>query len=101
MRDLSDCSLRLVGSTSVANRCSTSLTSVKTALDLRLPLERLLRSFKTEWLPSTGYMTAREAQRDISYYLMHRYNWIRLRQFNQGLAPTVAEEKLNVVYGMG
>ena len=64
-------------------------------------MERLFRSFKTEWLPSTGYMTAREAQRDISHYLMHRYNWIRPHHFNQGLAPAVAEEKLNVVSGMG
>ena len=61
-------------------------------------MERLFRSFKTEWLPSTGYMTA---QRDISHYLMHRYNWIRPHQFNHGLAPAVAEEKLNVVSGMG
>jgi putative transposase len=35
-------------------------------------MERLFRSFKTEWLPSTGYMMAKEAQRDISHYLMHR-----------------------------
>ena len=56
-------------------------------------MERLFRSFKTEWLPSTGYMTAREAQRDISHYLMHQYNWIRPHQFNQGLAPAVKEEK--------
>ena len=61
----------------------------------------LFRSFKTEWLPSTGYMTAQEAQRDISHYLMHRYNWIRPHQFNEGLAPAVTEEKLNVVSGMG
>ena len=64
-------------------------------------MERLFRSFKTEWLPSTGYMTAQEAQRNISYYLMHRYNWIRPHRFNQGLAPAVAEEKPNVVSGMG
>ncbi len=51
--------------------------------------------------PSTGYMTAQEAQRDISHYLLHRQNWIRPHQFNHGLAPAVAEEKLNVVSGMG
>ncbi|MCC7641968.1 MULTISPECIES: IS3 family transposase [unclassified Janthinobacterium] len=65
------------------------------------PMERLFRSVKTEWVPSTGYVTAQEAQRDISHYLMHRYNWIRPHQFNQGLAPAVAEEKLNVVSVMG
>ncbi len=53
-------------------------------------MERLFRSFKTEWLPSVGYMSAQEAHRDISHYLMHRYNWIRPHQFNDGLAPAVA-----------
>ena len=40
------------------------------------------------------------AHRDISHYLMHRYNWIRPHQFNDGLAPAVAEEKLNAVSGI-
>ncbi len=60
-----------------------------------VPMERLFRSLKSEWVPSTGYLTAQEAQRDISHYLMHRYNWIRPHQFNDGLPPAVAEEKLN------
>ncbi|HHT8968329.1 TPA: integrase core domain-containing protein, partial [Burkholderia cenocepacia] len=64
------------------------------------PMERLFRSFKTEWLPSVGYMSAQEAHRDISHYLMHRYNWIRPHQFNDGLTPAVAEEKLNAVSGI-
>ncbi|MCO3276970.1 IS3 family transposase, partial [Pseudomonas aeruginosa] len=34
------------------------------------PMERLFRSLKSEWVPSTGYLTAQEAQRDISHYLM-------------------------------
>ncbi len=41
------------------------------------PMERLFRSFKTEWLASVGYMSAQEAHRDISRYLMRRYNGIR------------------------
>ncbi|MBV5801257.1 IS3 family transposase, partial [Pseudomonas aeruginosa] len=32
------------------------------------PMERLFRSLKSEWVPSTGYLTAQEAQRDISHY---------------------------------
>ncbi|MDR8362774.1 IS3 family transposase [Pseudomonas sp. JL3] len=63
------------------------------------PMERVFRSLKTEWIPTVGYRTAQEAQRDISYFLMHRYNWIRPHQFNGGLAPARAEEKLNVVSG--
>ncbi|MBG5604095.1 MULTISPECIES: IS3-like element IS222 family transposase, partial [Pseudomonas aeruginosa group] len=65
------------------------------------PMERLFRSLKSEWVPSTGYLTAQEAQQDISHYLMHRYNWIRPHQFNDGLPPAVAEEKLNPLSGMG
>lgn len=34
-------------------------------------------------------------------YLMHRYNWIRPHQFNDGLPPAVAEEKLNSLSGRG
>ncbi|KPY49323.1 ISPsy24, transposase orfB [Pseudomonas savastanoi pv. nerii] len=34
-----------------------------------------------------GYTTAQGAQRDISHYLMHRYNWIRPHQYKGGLAP--------------
>jgi putative transposase len=64
------------------------------------PMERVFRSLKTEWIPTTGYRTAQEAQRDISQFLMHRYNWIRPHQFNGGLAPARAEEKLNVVSGI-
>ena len=65
------------------------------------PMERLFRSLKSEWVPPTGYLTAQEAQRDISHYLMHRYNWVRPHQFNDGLPPAVAEEKLNPLSGMG
>lgn len=63
-------------------------------------MERLFRSLKTGWVPSIGYMTEQGAHRDISHYLMHRYNWIRPHQFNDGRAPAVAEEKLNAVPGM-
>lgn len=63
------------------------------------PMERLFRSLKSEWVPPTGYLTAQEAQRDISHYLMHRYNWIRPHQFNDGLPPAAAEEKLNPLPG--
>jgi putative transposase len=33
-------------------------------------MERVFRSLKTEWIPTTGYRTAQEAQRDISHFLM-------------------------------
>lgn len=64
------------------------------------PMERLFRSLKTEWIPSVGYMSASLAQQDIGRFLMQRYNWQRPHQFNSGLAPAVAEEKLNAVSGL-
>ncbi|WP_085985636.1 IS3 family transposase [Pseudomonas luteola] len=63
------------------------------------PMERLFRSLKTEWLPSMGYMSASLAKQDIGRFLMQRYNWQRPHQFNGGLPPAVAEEKLNAVSG--
>ena len=51
--------------------------------------------------PGNCYLTALEAQRCTSHYLMHRYNWIRPHQFNDGLLPAVAEEKLSPLSGMG
>ena len=52
------------------------------------------------YLGKPGRFTAQEAQRDISHFFMHRYNWIRPHQFNDGLAPARAEEKLKVVSGI-
>ncbi|MBM4206036.1 MAG: DDE-type integrase/transposase/recombinase, partial [Gammaproteobacteria bacterium] len=63
------------------------------------PIERLFRSLKTEWVPSAGYVNAEIAQKDISHFLMHYYNWLRPHQFNDGISPAVAEEKLNTVSG--
>jgi len=56
-------------------------------------------SSKTQWIPAVGDMTAQEAHRDISHYLMHRCNWIR-PPFNDGLAPAQSEKKLNIVSGI-
>ena len=64
------------------------------------PMERVFRSLKTEWIPSVGYMSVQQAQKDISHYLMHRYNWIRPHTFNGGLTPAQAEKKLNAVSGI-
>ncbi|MGZ0700652.1 IS3 family transposase [Pseudomonas piscis] len=64
------------------------------------PMERLFRSLKTEWIPTVGYMSASLAQQDVGRFLMQRYNWQRPHQFNDGLAPAVAEERLNAVSGI-
>ncbi len=63
-------------------------------------MERVFRSLKSEWVPPTGYVSPLEAQRDLSYYLMQRYNWLRPHQYNDGVPPARAEEKLNVLSGI-
>jgi len=63
------------------------------------PMERLFRSLKTEWIPSTGYMTAREARRDVGLFLMDYYNWQRPHQHNDGVPPAKAENRPNKVSG--
>jgi putative transposase len=63
-------------------------------------MEGVFHSLKVEWIPTVGYRTAQESRRDINHFLMHRYTWIRPHQFNGGLVPARAEEKLNVVSGI-
>lgn len=62
-------------------------------------MERLFRSLKTEWIPSTGYMTACEARRDVGLFLMDYYNWQRPHQHNDGVPPAKAENRPNKVSG--
>ncbi len=63
------------------------------------PMARLFRSLKTEWLPATGYMSLREAKRDISHYLMDYYNWQCPHQYNGGIPPAQAETRPNQMSG--
>lgn len=59
--------------------------------DGRIPMERLFRSSKSEWVPSLGCHSLAEASRDINYYLMTYYNWERSHQQNDGVPPVKAE----------
>jgi len=63
-------------------------------------MERVFRRLKTEWVPSLGYVSFEQAQRDISDYLMRHYNRERPHQYNAGLSPVAAEEKLNLLSGI-
>ena len=64
------------------------------------PMERLFRSLKTEWVPAMGYRSMTEARKDIGLYLTGYYNWQRPHTANDGLAPAIAEEKLNLLSGI-
>lgn len=57
------------------------------------PMERLFRSLKAEWIPTSGYMSAALAQQNILRFLIERYSRRRPHQFDDGLAPATAEEK--------
>ena len=63
-------------------------------------MERLFRSLKYEWIPATGYRSMAEAKKDIGLYLMDYYNWQRPHTRNDGLAPAIAEDKLNLLSGI-
>ena len=63
------------------------------------PMERVFRSFKSEWMPTTGYRSFSEAKKDIGQYLMDYYNWYRPHRNNGGISPILAEERLNYVSG--
>ena len=64
------------------------------------PMERVLRSLKSEWIPVTGYTSLAEAKRDIGYYLMSYYNWQRPHQYNGGLSPADAENRPKLLSGI-
>jgi len=64
------------------------------------PMERVLRSLKSEWVPVTGYTSLIEAKRDIGQYLMGYYNWQRPHQYNGGLPPAKAEENPKLLSGI-
>ena len=48
-----------------------------------------------------GYQSMTQARKDIGLYLMGYYNWQRPHTANDGLAPAIAEEKLNLLSGIG
>ena len=50
-------------------RCKQSMSRRGNCLD-NVPMERLFRSLKTEWVPTVGYMSAAQAQQDIGRFLI-------------------------------
>ena len=54
------------------------------------PMERVFRSFKTEWMPKNFYKTYGAAERDIMSYIKH-YNYYRGHSYNNYLSPAATE----------
>lgn len=64
-----------------------------------VPMERLFRSLKTEWISALGYRSLVDAEKDVRSYLMDYYNKQRPHTFNGGISPFMAEKKLKILSG--
>jgi putative transposase len=62
------------------------------------PTERFFRSYKTEWMPRSGYSCFEEAQASITNYIAGYYNQHRPHQFNEGRSPKIAELEFEKTY---
>lgn len=62
------------------------------------PMERFFRSFKTEWMPKSGYTDFNKAAASINDYITGYYNRYRPHQFNKGLSPQMAEKIFHKTY---
>lgn len=54
------------------------------------PMERVFRSFKTQWMPKYGYRNYHQAESDVYSFIKH-YNHHRGHSYNGYIAPAVAE----------
>lgn len=57
------------------------------------PMERFFRSLKTEWVPTVGYISFAQAEREILNYMLGYYSQLRPHHYNGGLAPNESERR--------
>lgn len=55
------------------------------------PMERFFRSYKSEWMPTTGYQTMEHAKHDFLNYISRYYCTIRPHSHNRGETPNQRE----------
>ncbi len=63
------------------------------------PMERFFRSYKTEWMPTAGYVTLLEMKQSVIDYIIRYYNNVRPHWFNGGLTPNESERRHLLEYG--
>jgi putative transposase len=63
-----------------------------------VPTERFFRSFKTEWMPKSGYFTYAAGVSAITQYIASYYNRYRPHRHNHGLSPLAAEQEHQKTY---
>jgi putative transposase len=56
------------------------------------PMERFFRSLKSEWLPSQGYPSPRQAIADVLIYVNQYYNHVRPHSANEYQTPGAREK---------
>ena len=57
------------------------------------PMERFFRSFKSEWMPTIGYSSFKEANTAIVNYITGYYSKVRPHEHNGGLTPNESERR--------
>lgn len=57
------------------------------------PMERFFRSYKTEWMPTTGYQSLVQANAAVMSYILRYYSKVRPHQHNDGLTPNDYERR--------
>ncbi|MCL1132752.1 IS3 family transposase, partial [Shewanella sairae] len=57
------------------------------------PMERFFRSFKSEWMPTTGYDSFEAAKHAVIHYVVGYYSEIRPHSYNGGLTPNESERR--------
>ena len=62
------------------------------------PTERFFRSFKTEWMPRSGYFSFPAGVSSITQYITGYYNRYRPHLHNDMLSPVVAEQEYQKTY---
>ena len=62
------------------------------------PTERFFRSFKTEWMPRSGYFSFAAGVSAITQYITGYYNRYRPHKHNGGLSPLAAEAEHKKTY---
>ena len=50
-------------------------------------------SLKTEWIPTVGYSSFAQAEREILNYMLGYYSQFRPHHYNGGLAPNESERR--------
>ena len=57
------------------------------------PMERLFRSFKSEWMSSIAYANLMAAKQSVINYIVGYYCNVRPQPNNDGLTPNESEQK--------